>query len=148
MRDGGITHSSLSPFRMIVSGFATLPLIVVTPDSRAYLCNRAPSAFPSLSYVGPKVMQANYEGTMQGFNSAYALQGESQRASVVTQRILGGDSREIVNHAHKIPSTDLETRWIQPLRPPCLTSGPSPLSCTGTNMEQFSSVQETFCSGS
>ena len=31
------THSMRSPFLMIVSGFATLPLTVVTPDSSAYL---------------------------------------------------------------------------------------------------------------
>jgi len=31
------THSMRSPFLMIVSGFAIFPLIVVTPDSNAYL---------------------------------------------------------------------------------------------------------------
>ena len=33
-------YSIRSPFLTIVSGFATLPLIVVTPDSRAYRCNQ------------------------------------------------------------------------------------------------------------
>lgn len=30
-------NSIRSPFRIMVSGFATFPLMVVTPDSRAYL---------------------------------------------------------------------------------------------------------------
>lgn len=35
----GNTDSMRSPFLTTVQGFATSPLIVVTPESRAYLCS-------------------------------------------------------------------------------------------------------------